>query len=86
MLQASLPSGGPDRLTVDMLDSSNTVVLRSRTDATGFYFFDNTSVLSPGANYTVRVTIPRSLTTSTPASQTFTWAGTAIALANFVLN
>jgi hypothetical protein len=72
---------------VSLLDASNVVVATANTDATGFYFFAQTNALVTGASYTVRVsTIPKPNTTSTPASQTFTWSATQVSLGNFQLN
>lgn len=73
--------------TLTLFDSANVPVAAATTDATGFYFFANTGALSPGSEYTVRVTgFPSPLSVSTPASQSFKWAGTGIALGSFALN
>ncbi len=73
--------------TVTILNSSNKAVATLRTDVTGFYYFSETSALSTGANYTVKVTrLPKPYKASTPQSRTFTWGGAAINLSNFVLN
>jgi Divergent InlB B-repeat domain len=78
---------GVPNATVTLLDSANAVVAAAKTDVTGFYFFATTGVLTPGSNYTARVTLfPPHLTVSSPASQPFIWAATAFELANFVLN
>jgi hypothetical protein len=72
---------------VSLLDSSRRVVATAKSDATGFYFFAETRLLKARANYTVKVTaLPKPYKKSTPASQTFTWGGTAITLPRFVLN
>ena len=71
--------------TVRIVDSAGSVVATATTDATGFYFFATTGVLTTGSTYTVQVTAS-GFTTSTPASQAFTWGGTAITLGNFVLS
>ena len=45
-------------------------------DATGFYYFPDTSVLTNGGSYTIQVTLPAGpFNNSSPASQTFTWTG-----------
>jgi carboxypeptidase family protein len=73
--------------TVSILNSSNKAVATVTTDATGFYFFAQTSAFSVGANYTVKVTgLPKSYKASTPPSLKITWGGTSIKLNDFVLN
>jgi hypothetical protein len=71
---------------VSLLDPTNAVVERSETDATGFYYFATTNLLTPGRQYTVKVTgFPRKFATSTPASQLFSWSSAALSLSTFVL-
>ena len=78
---------GLSRVTLSLLDSTNAVVATTTTDLTGFYYFATTSGLTSGAEYSVKVTgFPSRFRTSSPASRSFTWAGTGIALGNFVLN
>ena len=73
--------------TVTLSDSANNAIASTTTDATGFYFFAQTSTLISGATYNVRVTgLPKQFTTSTPASQSFTWSAAQVNLNNFVLN
>ena len=73
--------------TVSITDTTGNVVASATTDITGFYFMATTGVLTPGANYTMRVSsLPTGFTTATPPSQAFTWQGVAIAFSNFVLN
>ncbi len=73
--------------TVSILDSLGNTVATGTTDVTGFYYFATTGVLTQGNTYTVKVTgFPAGFTTSSPASQTFTWGGTALTLGNFVLS
>jgi hypothetical protein len=73
--------------TVSITDSSSNVVATATTDVTGFYFFSNTSILTAGSTYTVKVTsFPTGFTTSSPASQTVVWSGTATVIGNFVLS
>jgi len=70
-----------------LLDAANNVVASTATDQTGFYFFAQTNTLTVGTNYTVSVTtIPKPYTTSSPASQSFTWSAAQVSLGNFVLN
>ena len=72
--------------TVSIFSGASTVATAT-TDITGFYFFPTTGVLTTGANYTVGVSgLPSGFTSSAPASQGFTWLGTAVSLSNFVLN
>ena len=79
-------SAGISGATVNILNGATTV-LTATTDSTGFYVFANTNVLTVGMNYTVKVTLPfKTYATSTPASLTFMWGGTAITLGNLVLN
>ncbi len=73
--------------TVSLLNSANAVVGTATTDITGFYFLPTAGVLVSGSNYVVKVTgFPLRFSTSSPASQTFTWAGSGFELANFGLN
>src|SRR5260370_36351192 len=82
------PNGaGLPGATVNTLDAANNVVATTTTDITGFYFLATTGVLSPGAAYNLQVTgFPAGFASATPANQTFTWQGSAIALINFCLN
>jgi len=65
-------------------DSAGTTVATATTDITGFYFFATTGLLTPGASYTVTVTVPIGSTAASAASQTFTWPGGAeVSLADF---
>ena len=65
-------------------DSAGTTVATATTDITGFYFFATTGLLTPGATYTVTVTVPIGFTAESAASQTFTWPGGAeVSLADF---
>ena len=62
--------------TVSVLNSGSAVVATATT-----------GVLSPGATYTIAVTgLPAGFGNVTPPSQTFTWQGSSMAFANFVLN
>jgi hypothetical protein len=73
--------------TITLLDAANNVVATTATDQTGFYFFAQTNTLTVGASYTVTVaTIPKPYTTSSPASQSFTWSAAQVSLGNFALN
>ena len=71
---------------INVLDPSNAVVATAVTDNTGFYFFPLTRAWTPGAVYTVKVTVPKGYKTSTPASQEFIWQATQVMISNFVLN
>jgi hypothetical protein len=72
--------------TLSILNSSNAAVAAATTDITGFHFFADTGILIADSNYTAKVTpIPKPYKTSTHEPQTFTWSGTAIPLANFVM-
>jgi hypothetical protein len=71
---------------VSIVNGGGGSVATATTDITGFYFFPTTGVLSVGTTYTIEVTgFPAGLTTSTPPSQTFIWAGSALTF-NFTLN
>ena len=73
--------------TISLLDSANTVVAKTKTDLTGFYFFPTTGFLASTSNYVVTPTgFPLRFTSSSPASQPFTWMGAGFELPNFVLN
>jgi hypothetical protein len=67
------------------LRSGKTVIATATTDAVGFYYLDTASLVI-GARYSVDVTIPKGYKTSSPASLTFTWTGSAQRLVDFVLN
>jgi len=73
-------------VTVNVLDSSNTVVAAATTDGSGFYFFPLTRSFTLGSAYSVKVTPPSGYKTSTPALQKVTWQATQVVLTNFVLN
>jgi hypothetical protein len=75
-------NAGISGATVNLM-SSRTVVASTVTDSTGFYYFTDVSGLTPGANYVI---LPKGYKSSTPASQSFTWQASMVALANFVLN
>jgi hypothetical protein len=71
---------------VSLLKGSRTVAT-AETDATGFYFFANTSGLASDAGYSVKVSrLPKPYKKSTPATQSFTWRGSATTFNPFVLN
>ena len=73
--------------TVSLVNSANAGVATATTDITGFYFFATGGALTSGSAYSVKVTgVPKPFHTSSPASQSFTWAGSGFELANFVLN
>ncbi len=77
---------GLSGLTVNLLNSKNVMVANAATDATGFYYFPVTSGLTSGANYSVRVTVPKAYKNSTPSAQSFTWKAASVSLNTFVLN
>jgi len=73
--------------TLSLLDSGGNSLATETTDITGFYYFATSYDLTSGSTYTVTVTgLPTGFTTSSPASQTFTWLESAITLSNFVLS
>jgi hypothetical protein len=71
--------------TVNLVNSSKTVIATTTTDSVGLFYFADTSGLTVGANYTVKVTLPKGYKSSTPASQAFTWKAVGVTLSNFVL-
>lgn len=75
---------GLNQVTVNLLNASSTVIATAATDATGFYYFA-ASGLTVGQSYTLRVAVPAGYTSSTPASQTFTWSAASV-VGNFMLN
>ena len=77
---------GVSGATVNLLNSTKAVVATTTTDVTGFYYFAATGGLTTGKTYTVKVTPPSGYKSSMPASESFTWKATRIALKNFVLN
>jgi hypothetical protein len=79
-------NGGIAGATVSLFDASNALIATVTTDVTGFYFFATTAA-SPGAQYQAVVTkMPSPFSTSSPASQTFTWTGGEMILSNFTLH
>ena len=79
-------NAGINGVTVNLVNSSKTVIATATTDSAGLFYFADTSGLTGGANYTVKVTLPKGYKSSTPASQAFTWKAVGVALGNFVLN
>jgi hypothetical protein len=77
---------GVSGLTVNVLNSKNVVIVSATTDVTGFYYFPTTNALAQGANYAVKVTVPKAYRNSSPSSQSFAWKSMAVSLNNFVLN
>jgi hypothetical protein len=78
--------GGVPGATVSIAGATGTVATAT-TDITGFYYMATTGVLTPGATHTLAVTgLPAGFASASPANQTFTWQGTAVAESNFVLN
>jgi hypothetical protein len=75
---------GVNGATVTIFNGASPV-LTATTDMTGFYYFPHTSSLISGVTYTIQITGLAGFTTSTPASQTFTWGGTGMAF-SFTLN
>jgi SdrD B-like protein len=82
----SSSGSGISGATVDLVGPSKTIVATSTTDSVGFYYFGNTSGLTPGAGYTVTVSVAKGYKTSTPSAQTFIWSTSPVALGAFVLN
>jgi hypothetical protein len=71
---------------VSLLNASKSVVATAESDATGFYFFARTSGLAVDSGYSVKVSrMPKPYKKSTPATQAFTWKGTATNFNAFVL-
>jgi hypothetical protein len=77
---------GLSGVTVNVLNSKNSVVTSTTTDITGFYYFAATQGLTSGTNYTVKVAVPKAYKSSTPSSQGFTWKAVSVSLNTFVLN
>jgi hypothetical protein len=80
----STSDAGTGGRTVSLL-SGKSVIATAATDAVGFYYFDS-AALQPGESYSVTATIPKGYKTSSPASQSFSWSGSALQLAPFTLN
>jgi hypothetical protein len=79
-------SMGIPGVTVGIIDGAGKTVATAITDITGFYLFATTSILAPGAAYTIKVVaFPTGYSTSVPALRTFTWGGSAMAF-NFAVN
>jgi hypothetical protein len=78
---------GISGVTVNLMSSSATAIATATTDATGFYYFADTSThgLITGGQYLLQVTLPPGYSTSMPGSQTFTWSASSV-LGNFVLD
>jgi hypothetical protein len=66
------------------MTSSKTVAATATTDSSGFYFFADTTGLTRGSSYTLKVAVPKGYKSATPASQTFTWSAIPV-LTNFML-
>ena len=79
-------NAGINGVTVNLVNSSKTVIATATTDSAGLFYFADTSGLTGGANYTVKVTLPKGYKSSTPASQAFAWNAVGVTLSNFVLN
>jgi hypothetical protein len=77
---------GVSGATVSVLNAAKKVIATTTTDVTGFYYFANTSLLTPGTTYTVVVSVSKPYKASAPASQAIVWNAGAITLADFVLN
>jgi List-Bact-rpt repeat protein/FIMAH domain-containing protein len=75
---------GVSGATVSLINSAKVVVASAVTDATGFYFFANTSVFTKGSSYTVKVAPPKPYKSAT--SRAFTWTGSAVSVTASVLN
>jgi hypothetical protein len=70
--------------TVSLLTPSKSVAETAITDSSGFYYFADTTGLTRGSNYTLKVTVPKGYKGVTPASQIFTWSAISV-LTNFVV-
>jgi uncharacterized repeat protein (TIGR01451 family) len=77
---------GISGITVSILNSKNAIFATAITDVTGFYYFPATGGLVTGANFTVKVSVPKTYKNSSPSSQNFTWKVASVLLNNFVLN
>jgi len=77
---------GVSGVTVKILSSAKNIVATATTDVTGFYYFAATGGLTPGASYSVKVSVPKGYKSSTPASYSVTWKALEVILNNFVLN
>ena len=87
MGSVTAPGGvGLSGVSVNVFSSKKIVVATTSTDSAGFYYFADTTGLTPGASYTINVTIPRGYKASTPATQSFTSSATQVKLGNFILN
>jgi hypothetical protein len=62
--------------TVSLVNSAKTTIASTTTDATGFYFFAKTSVLTSGTTYTVMVKPPKLYKSAT--SPSFKWTATVV--------
>jgi beta-propeller repeat-containing protein len=74
---------GVAEATVTLIDSAKNAVASATTDATGFFFFAKTSVLTSGATYTLKVSPPKPYKNAT--SPGFTWSRTMVT-ANSLVN
>ena len=70
--------------TVSIMSGKSTVATTT-TDATGFYYVARTD-WPVGTSLSVKVTLPKGYKRSTPSELTFTWAGSQIGPASFVLS
>jgi hypothetical protein len=72
-------------VTVNLMSSAKSVAATMVTDSSGFYYFADVSGLVVGSSYTLNVAVPNGFKTSLPASQAFTWTGSAVKPATFIL-
>ena len=70
--------------TVSLLTPSKSVAATAITDSSGFYYFADTTGLTRGSVYTLKVTLPKGYKSAAPGSQTFTWSAIPV-LTNFML-
>ena len=77
---------GVPGLTVNLLNSSKSIVSSATTDVTGFFYFPATGGLTSGATYTNKVAIVKPYKNTTPSSQIYTWKASTVLLKNFVIN
>lgn len=85
-MMAVATGAGVPGLTVNLLNSKNVIVATTTTDVTGFYYFPATTGLTLGANYNVKMSVPKTIKSSSPNAQSFGWKATAVSLNQFVLN
>ena len=66
--------------------NDKSIVASAMTDAAGLYYVARTTHWVTGANYSAKVTLPKTYKRSAPSVVTFAWSGSQVTLPSFVLS